>query len=236
MKLAAGIRSHTDSNVQISDEELACLSAILDAESRDVMFCLRWPGVVELASMVSLASGDVGSLAVNALPSDVLDVAQETLAILSQTAELQLDQPIAQLNISDEKFDRIIVSRLHNLLQMSISGTSPLTAEVRKRYLRVCLKCMWYFGRAYNQPRASQPLPSYFPRTLASPEIIRLIQTEQDPVSRAMGRCFCALVVMNLTADVRSRTDSNVQMGDEELACLSAILDAESRDVVFFLR
>ncbi len=87
----------------------------------------------------------------------------------------------------------------------------------------------------YNQSRASEPLPSYFPRTLASPEITRRIQTEHDPVSRVMGR-FGALVVMKLAAGIRSHTDSNVQISDEELACLSVILDAESRDVMFCLR
>jgi len=241
-EFVAGAKSSTDSNAQISDEELACLSAILGTKSHDVRLWLTLPGAVELASMVSLALGDVESLAVDAVPSDVLDVAQQTLAILSQalpaeeTAELQLDQPIAQLDISDGNFHRIITSRLHSLLQMCVLGTSNLTAEVRKSCLRMCLKCLCYFGRAYNQHRASEPLPSYFPRTLASPEIIRRIQAEQDPVSRVMGRCFGALVVMKLAADVRSRTDTDVQISHEELACLSAVLGAESHDVKIWLR
>ncbi|KAH9050596.1 hypothetical protein EDB84DRAFT_1687 [Lactarius hengduanensis] len=132
--------------------------------------------------------------------------------------------------------DAILGSRLYDLLKTCMPGTSPLNDEERKSRLRLCLKSLWYFGRAYNQSRVSEPLPSYFPRTLASPEIIRLIQTEQDPVSRVMGRCFGALVVVKLAADVRSRTGSSVQINHEELACLSAILDAESRDVIFCLK
>ncbi|KAH9079595.1 hypothetical protein EDB83DRAFT_1291712 [Lactarius deliciosus] len=236
VKLAADVRSRTGSSVQINHEELACLSAILDAESRDVIFCLKWPGAVELASMISLALGGVGSSGINALPSDVLDAAQQTLTILSQTAEQLLDQPVAQLNISDGKFDRIIISRLHSLLEMCISGTPPLSAEVRRSCLRICLKNLCYFGRAYNQPLAPEPLPSYLIRTLTSPEIIRRIRTEQDPISRVMGRCFCTLVVVKLAGGVRLRADSNVQSIDEELACLSAILGTKSDDVRLCLK
>jgi hypothetical protein len=74
-------------------------------------------------------------------------------------------------------------------------------------------------------------LPSYFPSTLASPEIIRLVQLEKDPVSRVTGRCFGALVVMKLAADIRSRADLNFQISDEELACLTAIIGTEDPDL-----
>jgi hypothetical protein len=236
MKLAADIRSRTSSN--ISDDELACLSSILGIKSEDVKCCLDDPGTVELASMVSIALGDVGSLDVNALPSGVHDVAQQTLAILSQKAKLGLDQPIAQLNISDREFDLVIVSGLYDLLRecvLSTSHASPLTAEVRKSCLRLSLNCLWYCAKAYHQPGASRPLPSYFSSTLAGPEIIRLIQVDEDPVSRVTGRCFGALVVMKLAADIRSRADLNIQISDEELACLSAILGAESADLKLWL-
>ncbi|KAI9446264.1 hypothetical protein H4582DRAFT_543915 [Lactarius indigo] len=236
-KLAVGVRSHTDSSVQIIDEELACLSAILGTESDDVRLCLTWLNAVELTSMVSLALGDVGSLATDALPSNVLNMAQQTLAILShvlpaeETAELQLDLPIARLNILDGKFGRMIASRLLSLLQMCKSGTSPYTAEVRRSCLRMCLKSLWYCARAYHQLGASERLPSYFPHTLASPEVIHLIQAEQDPVSRVIGRCFEALVLKKLLAGVKSSTDSGIQISDEELACLSAILGTKRDDV-----
>src|SRR6266702_1384968 len=237
-KLAADVKSSTDSDVQISDEQLACLSAILGTESRDVRLCLTQPGVVQLASMVSLALDDA-SLVANAVPSDVLDVVQQTLEILSQTIpaeetiELPPDLSNAQTNISGGKFDPIIVSRLRDLLQICISGSSPLTDEVRKACLRMCLKSLWYYAKAYHQLGASKPLPLYFLYVLATPEITRHIQQEGDLTSRVIGYCFEALVVTKLVADFNSGT---VRVGDRELACLSAILGAESHDVKLWLR
>ncbi len=233
-KLVAGVKSSTVSNVQIRDEELACLSAILGTKNYDMKFCLERPGVVELASMASLALGDFGPLAVNGLPSDVLDVARQTLAILAQalpaeeTAELQLDQPIARLNISDGKFGRIIVSRN---LQMCVSGTSPLTAEVRRSCLRTCLKCLWYCAKAYHQLSTSKQLPSYFFFVLATPQITRHIQTEKDPIAHVIGRCLGALIVNNVLAYVKSCTNPTARISDMALECLSAILGTESRDL-----
>ncbi|KAF8260600.1 hypothetical protein EI94DRAFT_887381 [Lactarius quietus] len=150
--------------------------------------------------------------------------------------DIQVDPSISQLNISDGRFDRVIVSRIHNLLQMCLSATSPLTDEVRKSCLRMCLKSLWHCAKEYNQLNASKPLPSYFLVVLAAPEITHRIQTEQDPVSHVIGRCFVSLVISKLVVSFRSRTDPTAQIGDEELACLAAILDAESQDVKIWLR
>jgi hypothetical protein len=243
-KLAADVRSRTNSNIplQVSEDELACISTFLDADRlnadrRDVTFCLECPGAIELASMVSLGSGAVNSLRNDDVTLDTLTLGQETLDILFRMAELHLDKPLTQLNISNGKFDRIIVLPLLGLLQtcIVISGTSHLAADVRRRCLRMCLKNLWYCAKAYHQSGASKPLPSHFPLTLASPEIIRRIQAEEDPASRIMGRCFCALVVTKLAADARSRPDSNVRIGDDELACLSIILGTKGDDVKFCL-
>ena len=240
-ELVAGVKPNTNSNFQSRNNKLALLSAILRTEINDVNFCLECHGAIELATMVSLAFGDVGPLAVNALPSDVRDVAQQTLTILSQalpaeeTSELQLDQSTAPLNISEGKFDRIIVSRIHNLLQMCISGASPLTDEVRKSCLRMCLKCLWYCAKAYHQLGASKTLPTFF-FFLAAPGITRHIRTEQDPVSHVIARCFVALVIGKLAVGIRSRTDSTVQISDMEIERLVFILGAESQDVKIWLR
>ena len=188
--------------------------------------------------MVSIALGDVGPLDVDALPPGMRDVAQQTLTILSQKAKLKLDQPIAQLNFLDGESDHIIVSGFHDLLQECISGTSqasPLTDEVCRGCLRMCLNCLWYCAKAYYQPGIFKPLPSYFFSTLASPELIRLIHVEQDRISRVTGRCFGALVAMKLAVDIRSRADLNIQISDDKLACLSAILGAERLDLKIWL-
>jgi hypothetical protein len=227
-ELLTGVKPSSNSSVQIGNNKLVWLSAILDTQNDEgVKFCLECPGAVELATMVSLAFGDVGPLAINAVPSDVRDVAQQTLAALSQTAELHLARPIAQLNISDPKFDRIIASGFHKLLQICKLDTSPLPADVRRSCLRMCLKTLWYCAQAYHRPGTSKPLPPYFPCTLASPKITDLIGAERDPVSRVVGHCFSALVVMKLAADVRSRNDSYFQVSDDELLCLGAIFDKE---------
>jgi len=70
--------------------------------------------------------------------------------------------------------DPIFGSRLYDLLKTCIPETSVLDERMRKNRLRICLNCLWYFGRAYNQPGVSQPLPSYFPNSLI-PEIIRRV-------------------------------------------------------------
>ena len=221
-ELLTGVKPSSNSSVQIRNDRLAWLSAILDTEIDDVKSCLECPGTVELSTMVSLAVGDVGPLSINALPSDVRDVAEQTLAVLSQTAELHLIQPISQLSISDAKIDWIIVSAFQKLLLMCKPDTSPLQSEVRISCLRICLKSLWYCAQAYHRPGTSKPLPLYFPSTLACAKITKLLKHEQDPVSRVVGRCFRALVTMKLVADVRSRSDSYVQANDDEVLCLAA--------------
>jgi hypothetical protein len=232
-KLAADVRSRTNSNapLEIREDELACLSTFLNADRCDVTFCLDCSGAIELASMVSLAFGAVDSLRNDDVTSDVLALGQETLDTLSRMAELHIDRPITQLNISDGKFDRIIVLPLLNLLQTCIMiDTSRLATDLRRSCLRMCLKGLWYCAKACHQSGASKPLPSSFPLTLASPEIIRRIQAEEDPASRVIGRCLCALVVMKLAADARPCPDSKVQIDDDELECLSIILGTTNDD------
>ena len=150
---------------------------------------------------------------------DSLIVPDATSAILP----LMSDQPTAE---------PILGSRLSELLKTCIPGTSPLTEEKRKRRLQVCLKSLWYCGRAYDQQRELEPLPTYFRVAFASPEMTRRIQTEQDLSVRVIGRCFGALVAKKLSADISLR---RVQVNDGVLACLSAILGIESREVMSLL-
>ncbi|KAH9017271.1 hypothetical protein EDB85DRAFT_678763 [Lactarius pseudohatsudake] len=237
-KLTADVNSRTDSTIR--EEELTCISTILGTEDRDAMPWLSQPGAIGLANIVSLKLADVDSSA-DTDPSNVLYVAQETLTILLQAlfteenAKQRLHRTVGRIIGSDGKFRRVLESNLHDFLKMCISKTLPLKDEVRTQCLRVCLECLWYIGRAYNQPGASELLPSYFPDDLASPAISRHIRAESDPVIRMIGLCFEALVVSKLTTDIKSRTNSNVQISDKKLACLSAILGAEDRDVTLWL-
>ena len=237
-KLAADVRSRTNSNIprEASEDELACISTFLNADYSDVASCLECPGAVELASMVSLAFGAVDSLRHHDVTLDALILGQETLNILYRMAELHIDQPITQLHISDGKFDRILVLPLLSLLQTYIMiGPSCFAVDLRRSCLQMCMKNLWYFAKAYHQFGASKPLPYHFPLIFASPEIIRRIQAEEDPASRMMGRCLCALVVMKLVTDARPSPDSNVQIDDDGLACLSIILGITSDDARFCL-
>lgn len=129
--------------------------------------------------------------------------------------------------------DPILGSRLYDLLKTCIPGTSPLTEEKRKRRLRVCLESLWYCGRAYNEQRKLETLPSYVRVVFASPEMTHRIQTEQDPAARVIGRCFGALVAKKLSADINSR---RIQVSDGILVCLSTILGTDSREVISLLR
>jgi len=230
-KLAADINSRT---VPVSDAELACLSSILASESRDVRLCLTQPGIIELVNMSSFTLGHIGSLRANDVPLDARDVFQQTLNILSkalpaqENAELQPDQMVALSNISDDRFERTIVSCLHGFLKIYISGASPLTEEVRTSCLRVCLKTLWHSGKACHH--TSGPLPPYFPLMLASPEITHHFQTEQDPVARLTGCCFGALIVSKLVNAIKSPISLSSRVDNAELACISAILGTGHRE------
>ncbi|KAH9164090.1 hypothetical protein EDB89DRAFT_449030 [Lactarius sanguifluus] len=83
-KLSADIDWNYTQGVRVKEGELACLSAILGIESREVMFLLGQPGAIELASIVSLISASAASLFGDAMPSDVLYVFKETLGVLSE--------------------------------------------------------------------------------------------------------------------------------------------------------
>ena len=129
--------------------------------------------------------------------------------------------------------DPVLGSRLYDLLKTCIPEPPIMDEEKRKYRLRVSMKCLWYFGKAYNEiETSSQVLPSYFPDTLASPEISRRIQAEEDSGIRVIGRCFGALIVNKLAADLEIRTDP---ISDGELACLSAILGTRCHDVELLL-
>ena len=121
--------------------------------------------------------------------------------------------------------------RLHRLLEIYLRGTSALTEEQRRRRLRICLECLWCWARAYGHN--SESLPSYFP--LPSPDMIRRIQTEQDPTAGMIGRCFIALIAKKLAADVDSRHSSAVRVRDAKLESLSAILGRTPTELETFL-
>ena len=236
-KLVADIDSRIN---PIRDTELACLSSILGIKSREVELYLSQPDTVTLVNMISFLMDEVSPVVPNTIPPDVLGVVQQTLDILSlpisvqESAELQSGQPIAIVNGSNGKFERILLSRLHDLLSACIPATFShrKEPELRTSRLRICLKGLWYFGRAFNQLGNSIQLPSDNYIAFLNPEVTRHIRSHPDSTVRVIGYCVMALVVNKLAADINARI---LPASDAELACLTAILGTDSQDVTHLL-
>ncbi|KAH8993882.1 hypothetical protein EDB86DRAFT_2928259 [Lactarius hatsudake] len=115
---------------------------------------------------------------------------------------------------------------------MCILGTSSFESreEARINYLRMCPKVLWHCAKVRRQ--TSNPLPSLFPLVLASPEITRHFQTEQDLAARIIGCCFGALIVCQLVGALGSPISLDGGVHDAELACISAILSSEHHGVL----
>ena len=102
-KLAADINSRFD---PVSDDELACLSAMLGTRSDNVVPLLRYPGAIEFTNMLFLSMADMDT-GFARVPSDLPDVVQQTFDILSRalpaelSARMQLDQTDTLVNASD---------------------------------------------------------------------------------------------------------------------------------------
>ncbi|KAH8993891.1 hypothetical protein EDB86DRAFT_1317031 [Lactarius hatsudake] len=230
-KLAADVKSRT---IIVNDGVLTFLSPVLNTEGHDLEFLHNQPGTVALANMISLSFGELGTLADGAVPPDVLDLVQQTLTILSRAllaqekTELQLGQEVSETDGSYRKFGRILVPHLLYFLNTCVRTPSRLTGEVRTSFLRMCLKRLWFTGRAFNQGGKSLPSPSDLHITFSHPEIIRGIYEHQDPAVRAIGRCVGALVVNNLAVDLNSRI---IPASHAELECLSAVLSIGDRSL-----
>ena len=220
----------------VKDMELACLSAILGTKSHDTALYLSQPDTIALANMISFSFEEIGTVIPNALPLHVLDVIQQTLDILSrsispsstQSTGLHFDQPIPIISGSDGKFETILLSRLHNLLKAcQPAALLPRTElDVRTSRLRLCLRGLWYFGRAFNLLGIHLPSDIYI--AFLNSEMTH-IQSYPDPVVRVIGHCAMSLVVNKLAADIDART---LPINDAELACLSTILKTNSQDLL----
>ena len=218
------------------DVELACLSAILGTKSHDTALYLSQPDTIALANMISFSFEEIGTMIPNTLPSSVLVVVQQTLDILSrsistsatESAGLHFDQPIPIISGSNGKFESILLSRLHDLLTACQPAMFPPRTEldVRTSRLRLCLRGLWYFGRAFNLLGIDLPSDIYI--AFLNSEMTH-IQSYPDPIVRVIGHCAMSLVVNKLAADIDAR---KLPINDAELACLSAILKTDSQDLL----
>jgi hypothetical protein len=112
-KLSTDFKSRDD---PISSDELACLSAILGTESRDVMRLLGLPGAIEFTNIVFLSLDDSYTFAFGTVPSYILDAVKQTSKALSQAlppelnAKMRLDQTNSMTNPYDGESGLVLVS------------------------------------------------------------------------------------------------------------------------------
>jgi hypothetical protein len=84
-KLSCDAKARTSTGLRFSDAELASLSAILGASS-EMMDRFCQPGVIGLANIISLLSGETDTLLDGKVPLDVEQIIQETVVILGTEA------------------------------------------------------------------------------------------------------------------------------------------------------
>ncbi|KAI9447581.1 hypothetical protein H4582DRAFT_10154 [Lactarius indigo] len=234
-KLAAGIDSRT---APATHAEFACLSTILDTKHHEMELLLRQPGAVAIANMISFKFGEVSTLVPDTIPSDVLDVIQQTLGALSRPAddwvELQSVREYSLTDVStDREFEHVLLIHLRDLLKTCTGVDSPLlTEEVRTYYLRMCLKGLWHLTQALNKLGNSAPLLSNISIIISNPEMAGRIREHGDSPVRMIGRCAGALIANELATDIHSHI---TPISDDELTCLSSILGLESHAVEHLL-
>ncbi|KAI9458004.1 hypothetical protein BJY52DRAFT_1212387 [Lactarius psammicola] len=146
---------------------------------------------------------------------------------------LMNDQPDQQ--DQQDQFDPVLGSRINDLLKTCVPGTSPLTEQLRRNRLRVCMRTLWYCAREYNKSCDTYPLPSYVRTTFANPEMTRRIQSEEDLAARLIGRSFGSLVVKKLVRDIDTRTAQGYHYDVAWQSCLAAILGKTCAEVVTLL-
>ena len=155
------------------------------------------------------------------------DVTSHAPSVILPLMNIQSDQ--------SDQFDPVLGSRINDLLKTCVPGTSPLTEELRKNRLRVCMRTLRYCAREYNQSGNTNPLPSYVRAIFANPEMTRRIQSEVDLAARLIGRSFSSLIAKKLAQDIGSRTDQGPHVNEAELSCLAAILRKTRAEVMTLL-
>ncbi|KAI9447623.1 hypothetical protein H4582DRAFT_2137289, partial [Lactarius indigo] len=135
-----------------------------------------------------------------------------------------------------DQFDPVLGSRIDDLLRTCVPGTSPLTEQLRRNRLRICMRTLWYCAKEYNRPGNTSPLSSYVHIVFANPEMTRRIQSEEDPAARLIGHSFSSLIAKKLAQDISSRTDGGPRVKEAELSCLAAILGTTNSKVATLLR
>jgi hypothetical protein len=96
----------------------------------------------------------------------------------------------------------------------------------------MCLNSLWNFVKVSNERGNSAPLPSYVYVAYTNSVMTQDIREHDDLTVRVTGRCVGALVASKLAADINS---GDASIGDDELACISAILSTTIDNVASLL-
>ena len=114
----------------------------------------------------------------------------------------------------DKSTDPIFGFRLRRLVKKCIPENSGL-AEAHQMRLRFGLEFLWHWVWASNQNSERLPSRSYFPDT----DLAYRLQTEKEPITGMIGRCFGALLAKKLgiyLSPPPSSHDTNRIPKDEE--------------------
>jgi hypothetical protein len=127
-KLSSDADARSGANFRFSDAELASLSPILGSgnTSSEMVDRLDQPGVIGLANIISLLSGEIDTLLDGKLPPDVEQIIQETVIILGTEALHAKRNTGAELPLA-------LVAQFQTVVSKVVNGPAP-------EWLRVQLK------------------------------------------------------------------------------------------------
>ena len=115
-KLSSDANALSGANFRFSDAELASLSPILGSGSTsgEMMNRLDQPGVIGLANIISLLSGEIDTVIDGKVPPDVEQIIQETVIILGTEALHAKRNTSAELPLTLVAQFRAVVSKIAN--------------------------------------------------------------------------------------------------------------------------
>jgi hypothetical protein len=130
-KLSSDANARSGVNLRFSDAELTSLSAILGSGSTtsgesEMMDRLGQPGVIGLANIISLLSGEIDTMLDGKVPPDVEKILQETVVILGTEALHAKRNTGAELPLA-------LVAQFRGVISKVVNGPAP-------EWLRVQLK------------------------------------------------------------------------------------------------